>query len=554
MIARLQNLRNLLRSERNLGVEQQRAVRALDQEMNDQLAAFDTIDRPIRNRPMLGRPIRAEDETPAQFAQRTGFYRAQGVGQNNSTASESPLLNGSVPAPGRHRRRAFRPSDRLQRYQRERLSHSGRGAAPADAYITPSQLSAAFQSSERTDRPSAKRRKLDDGTYDDEPKTFSYGHNGQVVPGQLRMEIISCDGGEYSDPHVALNSYPQNVLRDDTSVYCTKSNTCNLLLKHVGGMPFTLTKLVVKAPRSGYDSPIQEGLIFVAMEDEDLIDRTLQYDDTFAPARLSRREQRRLGRDSLPPSQEYMNSTRSPLRSIDRSRYLNNPTDSDDPLRQRPSLVPDFDVTIADLSGEEDIGGDGPPSPRPWHDDDYSFRSYVDRYRPVYPVDERNDGLGSNSSDSEGYEPTGPAADDRLTGDRERFQRQQVEVENTLARRNRMLNLIRAQRIRDHDEFLGRQDSDARHADEETPQLHGSTLGTTGSGRTFGPAIGSPDPAQPSDPRSDRFSPSEIPCKYHTTAGQANSSNSKTDTFKPHARFFISRNKSSAAIKFDPPV
>jgi len=97
------------------------------------------------------------------------------------------------------------------------------------------------------------------------------------------MEIVSCDGGEYADPQNPINSYPQNVLQDDTSVYCTKSNKCNLLLKHVGGMPFTLTKIVVKAPRTGFDAPIQEGLVFIAMEDEKLLDRTSQYEVQWNP-------------------------------------------------------------------------------------------------------------------------------------------------------------------------------------------------------------------------------------------------------------------------------
>lgn len=551
MITRLQNLRNLLSSERHLGAEQQRAFAALDQEMNDQLAAFDTIDRPIH-----GEGIHIGD-----FERRLRSQPIEGFTQHilSVPQPDSHLPGSAAAAPMRHRRRAFRPSDRLQRYQRERLSHSTRGVAPTEAYITPSQLSAAIQASERAERPTAKRRKLEDGTYEDEPTTFSYGHDGQVVPGQLRMEIISCDGGEYSDPHVPINSYPQNVLKDDNSVYCTKSNRCNLLLKHVGGMPFTLTKVIVKAPRSGYDSPIQEGLIFVAMDDEDLIDRTVQYDDTWAPARVSRREQRRVGRDSNRPSEEYMNSTRSPLRSIDRSRYLNNPTGSEDNVRQRPSLVADFDVTVADLSDEEDDSGDGPPdgqpSPRPWHDDDYSFRSYVDRYRPVYPINERNDGLASNSSDSEGYEPTGPPADDRLTGDRERFHRQQVEVEHTLARRNRTMDLIRAQRIRDNDELLARQDRDVHRVDEERPHLPRSTSGRVDSERSLAPAIGSPDPVHPSNHRTREVSPCEIPCKTHTTTvGAATAAKDPPNPYKPHARFFISPSKSSTAIKFDPPV
>ncbi|KIW97154.1 uncharacterized protein Z519_02546 [Cladophialophora bantiana CBS 173.52] len=448
----------------------------------------------------------------------------------------------------RTRLRAYRPSERLQRYQRERIGQSGRAAA-SDTYVPPSNESPAssVQSvSDRGDRPRSKRRKLTDGTYEDEPRTFSYGHKGQVVPGQLRLEIISCDGGEYSDPHVAINSYPQNVLKDDTSVYCTKSNKCNLLLKHVGGMPFTLTEIVVKAPRTGYDAPIQNGLVFVAMEDDNLLDRTSQYDVRWSPK--SYRHQRHRP-DGYRPSHEYMNSTRSPLRSIDRSRYLNNPTSPEDDSHLEVPLVPGLHVTVVEPSDGED-GGEGPPSPRPWHDDEYSLRSYVDRYRPVYFGNDRNDGPWSNSSDSEGYEPDVPF-EDRESGEIERFQRQQLDLENTLAHRNRMLDLMRAQQIRESDEFFGRRSRESE-LDEEGSYNRRSTSSRIGA-RTFAPAIGMPDVGYPSEERSNLSTEAEASTSKTGPNGVSASSSARAGV-TPHALFFISRSKSSTEIKFDPPI
>lgn len=61
---------------------------------------------------------------------------------------------------------------------------------PADEYATDSQ-------GNREQRYRAKRRKLDDGTYDDETRVISYGDEGRVTPGPLKMEIIRCDGGDH---------------------------------------------------------------------------------------------------------------------------------------------------------------------------------------------------------------------------------------------------------------------------------------------------------------------------------------------------------------------
>ena len=310
----------------------------------------------------------------------------------------------------------------------------------------------------------------------------------------------------------------------------------------VGGMPFALTKMVVKAPRSGYGALILEGLVFVAMEDEGLLDRTSQYDVQWS-TKTYRHDRRR--RDTYRPSQEW-NSTRSPLRSIDRSRYLSNPVGFEgDPFLNTP-LVSGFQVTVADPSEDEDTV-DAPPSPRLWHDDDYSLRSYADRYRPVYLGNERPPGPWTNSSDSEGYEPDVPAEERGPSGERERLQRQQLDLESTLAHRNRMLDLMRAQQIRESDEFFGRRQRN--HGEEGSYRRAVTTERSTT--RTFAPTIGAPDPSHPND-WFHRSSP-PITKSVHSEA-EASWSATTTDVVRPHARFFISESKSSTVIKFDPPV
>ena len=91
----------------------------------------------------------------------------------------------------------------------------------------------------------SKRRKLDSERLGSSTKTLRYGKYGQVEAGQLQMEIVSCDGGMFSNESIYA---AENILRNDFSVYCTKGNRCNLVLRHQGGTVFTLKELVIKAP------------------------------------------------------------------------------------------------------------------------------------------------------------------------------------------------------------------------------------------------------------------------------------------------------------------
>lgn len=103
-----------------------------------------------------------------------------------------------------------------------------------------------------------KRRKIDhdDPLVNGGMNGFRYGHRGSVVPGPLRMEIEHCDGGVI--PALSMHNQlyaPNNVLRNNRSVYCTHHTQCNLILAHLGQTSFTLTKMVIKAPASGFTAP-----------------------------------------------------------------------------------------------------------------------------------------------------------------------------------------------------------------------------------------------------------------------------------------------------------
>lgn len=92
-----------------------------------------------------------------------------------------------------------------------------------------------------------KRRKLDAEKQASNFKGFRYGKYGQLEPGQLQMEMVSCDGGMFSN-RAAYSA--DNILKDDNSVYCTKGNRCNIILRHQGATAFTIQELVIKAPAS----------------------------------------------------------------------------------------------------------------------------------------------------------------------------------------------------------------------------------------------------------------------------------------------------------------
>lgn len=97
-----------------------------------------------------------------------------------------------------------------------------------------------------------KRRKIDSSRLVPSFRGFRYGKYGQIEPGRLRLEIVSCDGGMFSNEssHVA-----ENILKNDTSVYCTKGNRCNIVLRHQGASVFALEELIIKAPAMNYSHP-----------------------------------------------------------------------------------------------------------------------------------------------------------------------------------------------------------------------------------------------------------------------------------------------------------
>ncbi|CBF86557.1 hypothetical protein AN2297.2 [Aspergillus nidulans FGSC A4] len=345
------------------------------------------------------------------------------------------------------------------------------------------------------DRLRVKRRKLDSDDNREGLQNLRYGQFGQVVPGTLKMELASCDGGTY--PPVCETSGPENILRDDSSVYCTKSDRCNLILKHCGEAPFCLRKLVIKAPKSGYDAPIQAGMVFISMSADELLARTAQYQIQYASSR-SRRGRRRSG---MQPSEEYLNSYRTPLQTLERATLagFDCPSDSDTDASEflgassssNADQSPQFRVIT-----EYDERSDGTQLDRvedSFLESQTSEPGGPDELRalhPMYPIEE--DFLCSDTEDSSSGEDE--SAETRSYNSRRRELQRQVRA-------------MRRQYAMEHD---------------DSPRGH-STIQSTLL-------------IPPSVPRSG-------PTARPSSGG----------LMRPLAQFFIKRPKSSVSLKFDPP-
>ena len=90
---------------------------------------------------------------------------------------------------------------------------------------------------------------------------IKYGYFGQVEPGRLQMELVSCDGGEHVDPRNPTQYLgPKNVLRHDKSVYCSERSSVNVILRHADDTPFCLEKLHIVGPEHGFTAPCVHSL------------------------------------------------------------------------------------------------------------------------------------------------------------------------------------------------------------------------------------------------------------------------------------------------------
>lgn len=133
--------------------------------------------------------------------------------------------------------------------RRQRSSTELSELAPED---TPPSASAGEDGRRRR----SKRRRVDFDTSPAQKPAIKYGHYGQVEPGRLKLELISCDGGEHVDPrHPEAYLGAKNLLRHDKSVYCSERPNSNIILRHADDTPFCLEKLHIVGPEHGFTAP-----------------------------------------------------------------------------------------------------------------------------------------------------------------------------------------------------------------------------------------------------------------------------------------------------------
>ncbi|KAK1756034.1 hypothetical protein QBC47DRAFT_378899 [Echria macrotheca] len=254
-----------------------------------------------------------------------------------------------------------RASDETNSRIRTLLEQSSSPFLSQPAPSPPLQTSDPVEDSRRV-----KRRKLDSDKIGGGSKAVRYGRYGQLEPGQLTMEIVSCDGGVYPSDGLRDGSVyaAENILKNDNSVYCTRSYRCNIVLRHQGGTVFSLKELVIKAPAtSRFNAPVREGMVFVSMDQDDLLTRTAQYQIQYLPSRAG-----------LPPVYSIRHDDDIPrirMRGYQPSNYYE---DDDDECRAAhiPHEFTDrrepFSVATEcsdDQSGDENSPGSQPPSRRP---------------------------------------------------------------------------------------------------------------------------------------------------------------------------------------------
>ncbi|PYI10036.1 hypothetical protein BO78DRAFT_12753 [Aspergillus sclerotiicarbonarius CBS 121057] len=492
-VSRLQHLRELLNSERNRSdFAFARAVETLNQEMDDYRSSrvwdrsnFEQARAAVDHHMQQLHAERAlrEDRAngPSSAPMRPGAPRLQPLNVamvNPEESTSDPSRSGSrTPRP-----QSGRGSDRSSRVRRSRDSNlTSLLDTPVPRLDSPTVPPQQFEEEHPMDRARTKRRKLESDDNREGLQGFRYGQYGQVVPGALRMELASCDGGTY-EPN-GESSWPENILRNDTSVYCTKSDRCNLVLKHHGESPFCLKKIVIKAPKIGYNAPIREGMVFVSMSSDELLARTAAFEVQCETARSFARN--RPG--GMQPSQEYLNAYRPPLQSLDRGSIADHFSDSESDSTDEPGGA----VNEPDPASEFRITTEYDEQPggrldRDDQNDDDDLLSLTDTDSlPLGRMDDDN--IVCSDSDMS-------LSDDDASG-----------LSTFARRRQELARRVRAMRR----QYLAEREGQARR--RLTSVMPGPSLRSE-------PALGS-----------------------------------ESSLMKPHARFFIERNKSMVSIKFDPP-
>lgn len=234
-------------------------------------------------------------------------------------------------------------------------------------------------------------------------------------------------------------------------------------------------------------------MVFVSMTSDELLARTAQYQIQYSS--LHRRQHRR--RMRALPSQEYLNSYRTPLQSLERTVLTGPnalPTNNETPEPQVPTQQSEFRITTDYNENSEDSV---------FHDQEDSNSDIAELER----LENEEDPVCSDSDESVSEDEDEEDEEER-TG--------LIDNNRRLRELSRRAGFMR----RGWSGSEPRRQGQPSLIDPIPPPLVGS-----GSGSGSGSGAGGPGP----------------------------SAASGAEVMKPHARFFIEREKSMVSIKFDPP-
>ena len=225
--------------------------------------------------------------------------------RRRGTAYSSLRLSPSQPVQGASQRGVARHS--TANLDEAFLFHPS-SDVPHPPCISPDPVQEEYAGEAEMNRRQRKRRRLELASGEVAAHQYlPYGHNGQVVPGPLQLDVV--DVNTHESNTCKDSRYQAKILRRNWSVYSTQTDHCDVILGHKERVPFNLTKIVIKVPiASTYRQPsarpislilhrtmliiysISEGLLFVAMTASEF-SRTVHYrlrSTTLSTLRLSR--------------------------------------------------------------------------------------------------------------------------------------------------------------------------------------------------------------------------------------------------------------------------
>lgn len=602
MASRLQSIREILISDRDSGLS-----------ADEQRAALDVVDSEIAERLTTEREREGSNYTLHRLVDNAVNDRYNHLLERHGSTSPSSIA--------RSRRRLNRPLDRIQRQtdRMHRLHVASRSDAQDQSSSNLSQLSPLHpsrtrQASDEQDsdmdlhhtrdgKPVRKRRKLDDGTAESVRVLLAYGVEGTLLPGNLNMLVLDMEGNSDAQSPTDQLARARLFSPENKDPYRAKRHHCDILMKHTGGHPFALSKLIIRLPMRDYEAPPLQGMVFVSMNRETLLSQASHYNSYF-PVSHSHHRRRY---DSYRPSVDYMRSARSPrpaYRPRRPSDYLTQETpwyDSRISLSEPAEIpaIPGIRVSLESVIDSEDSSSNGPRSPRPWdqvHDD--TRRAYIDRYRPQASTRTRPrtsatvfeiPPLTPTSSEDEEEEDIDQSRSQSNTDDHEEppFSRNMTdrELEEAEARQRNVLEQMRIRRDRNegYSYFPSqspphpRRDQGTYNDDEECSEeqiaaieatlarrgydidalrrRRGGRTSTTGANETTINTQVPPPPISTHHPHPPFHSTKRLPGCTGMLQGQSPHSPSDRDSVVPHATFSVGRDGGAAvAVNFSPEV